>query len=392
MGNASSAGCSQPASLARRRLLLSATLGSTAALLGCGGGGDRPPPDATIQAVGKTGLNPLRPGTQATRSWRMGFGRVPPRSTLESLLQGLAAMPAHADFAVMQEELPWQELLAGVPAPTLVERDLAPLADHIGRLGLELVLALELTDGLARGQELPALLALGRSVQEPAVRNAYAAYALAANRRLRPSVLGLATETNAVRLLAPPALYRAVVQAANAAAQAVGTDDPARRLMASVQVEVAWGVMPGQKGVYQGLARDLADFSFCHQVGLSSYPYFAYATPEDIPANYYRRLLNGSGRQAMVAESGWPSASQGGIHSSPEMQARYLVRHAGLLDSVKASGLAQLLQADLDLSSLPPAVAQGMALFGSLGIMDASFGAKPAQGVWSKLFARPLAG
>lgn len=392
------------ATLLNRRRWLGAAAGATlGGLVGCGGGGgDASAPSGTALPVA---VAPTPPGqatpsgpsnpqatTQAvadSRSWRMGFSRVPPTATLASMLEGLNLMRGRAEFVVMQEHVAWGELLAGVAPSALVERDLAPLADHIRGLGLEVVMLLELTDGMARGQEPAALLATGRSLTEPGVQQAYAAYAAAVSQRIRPASLGLATETNAVRLLAAPALYQAVVQAAGAAAAAVRAVDPARELMVSAQVEVAWGLMPGQSA-YQGLSRDLADFAFAQVIGLSSYPFYGHAAPEDIPADYYSRLLSGSARPAMVVEGGWPSTGREGLVTSASMQSRYLERHAALLDSVSARGVAQLLLADLDLSASTPEVAAAMALFSSMGVMDSRFQQKPAAATWDRQFSRRL--
>ncbi len=310
-------------------------------------------------------------------------------ATLESMLQGLNLMRGRAEFVVMQEHLAWGELLAGVAPATLVERDLAPLADYIRGLGLEVVMLLELTDGMSRGQEPAALAATGRSLTEPSVQQAYAAFAVAVCQRIRPASLGLATETNAVRLLAAPALYQAVVQAAGAAAAAVRAADSARELMISAQVEVAWGLMPGQ-AAFQGITRDLADFAFAQLIGLSSYPFYGHAVPEDIPLDYYSRLLSGNARPAMVVEGGWPSIGRAGLVTSAAMQRRYLERQALLLDNISARGVAQLLLADLDLTNSTPEVAAAMALFASMGVLDSTFRQKPAAAAWDLQFSRRL--
>jgi hypothetical protein len=78
--------------------------------------------------------------------------------------------------------------------------------------------------------------------------------------------------------------------------------------------------------------------------------------------------------------------------SSRDKQARYLARHAQLLDEVRARAWVQLLFADVDLASLAPPVPDNLPLFASIGLTDPDFRAKPALGVWDQLFARRLAG
>jgi len=243
----------------------------------------------------------------------------------------------------------------------------------------------DLTDGLSRGEEAPQLRALGRSLSEPAVQQVYRDYVAAVVRKLQPEYLGLAAETNLIRAAAPASVYAAVVRAANAAAaDLVGVTGAPRFI--SVQVETAWGVFNGSP--YVGVDADLRDFPFTQLLGLSSYPYFVFAQPEDMPIDYYSRLSTGHTLPAMVVEGGWTSATAGTITSTPEKQARYITRHAQLLDSVNARGLVQLLYADLDLTTYPAPIPANLPLFASIGITDSNFGAKPAQAAWDALFAR----
>ena len=156
--------------------------------------------------------------------------------------------------------------------------------------------------------------------------------------------------------------------------------------MFSVQVETAWGVLGGT-GPYAGVERDFTDFPFVQLLGLS-YPYFSFARPEDLPTNYYSRLLNSRTLPVMVVEGGWTDSSAGNVSSSPELQAHYVTRHAQLLDAISARGVIQLLFADIDLASYPQPVPPNLPLFTYIGLTDSDFQAKPALAVWDTLFAR----
>jgi hypothetical protein len=123
-------------------------------------------------------------------------------------------------------------------------------------------------------------------------------------------------------------------------------------------------------------------------LGLSSYPYFVFGQPEDMPNDYYSRLLVGRTLPAMVVEGGWTSAAAGTIASTPEKQARYITRHAQLLDSVSARGLVQLVYADLDLATFPPPIPPNLPLFVNIGLTDSNFADKPALPAWDALHAR----
>lgn len=358
----------------RRKLLLAAASSALAlGSAGCGGGAPTPAPP---------------PPPTSTRSWKMGFFPTPPKYDTATLLHGVDLWSTRAELAVIHEELPWTELLAGTSADTILERDKLPLVQVYRSKGLQLYFMADLTDGLSRAEEAPQLRALGRSIGEPAVQQVYRDYVAAVIRKLAPDYIGLAAETNLIRALAPASVYAAVVQAANGAAAALRplTSVP---MFVSVQVETAWGVFTHTP--YAGVDTDLHDFPFTQILGLSSYPFFSYAQPEDLPADYYSRLLTGHGLKAMVVEGGWSSASAGSISSSPEMQARYITRQSQLLDSIDALGVVQLMFADLDLSTYPQPQPASLVQFAHLGLTDSSFAAKPALAAWDALFARKLA-
>jgi len=339
-------------------------------LQGCGGGGpggETPPPDRT-------------------RTWEMGFFYTPPRFDVASVLRTIDTFSPRSELVVIHEELPWADLIHGVSPDTILDDTKVDLVNYLRSKGQRLFFMADLTDGLSRAEEAPQLRGLGRSIAEPEVQQLYRDYVLAVARKLQPDYLGLAAETNLIRQAAAPAVYDAVVQAANDAAADVKAAGVLAPLLISVQVETAWGVLVGS-GPYLGAEIDFADFPFLQILGLSSYPYFGYAQPEDIPVDYYIRIFNGRSLPAMVCEGGWTSASVGGIASSPDAQARYIARHAVLLDSIAAEAVAQTLFADIDLASVPNPPAN-LPLFTSIGLVDVDFGAKPALAAWDALFVR----
>ncbi|MRR49563.1 MAG: hypothetical protein EG825_01395 [Rhodocyclaceae bacterium] len=294
-----------------------------------------------------------------------------------------------AEIAAIHEDLPWKDLLAGVSPDVILDRDKAELIKYLRAKGLKLYLMADSNDGLARGQEAPQLRALGRSLVEPAVQEAYRRYVMAFARRFKPEYIGLAAETNLVRELAPPALYGAVKRVAGDTAKELRAAGNTSMLLTSVQVDVAWGRLL-RRGNYVGAEPDFADFPFIDVLGLSSYPYFSYAEPEEIPDNYFSRILNGRSLPVMVVEGGWTSASVAQLSSSPQMQARYLARLAQLADGMRARAVIQLLFADMDEESYPKPHPPNLSWFTRIGLVDANFRPKPAVTVWDQLHRRTL--
>ncbi|MFO1078239.1 MAG: hypothetical protein U1E73_11015 [Planctomycetota bacterium] len=341
-----------------------------AALPACNGGGTAAPPSVPA------------------RTWALGFAATPPVLTTQSVLQGIDLWSQRAEYTVVHEELPWTDLLAGMPPEQILQRDKVDLIAYLRQRGLGLFFMLDLTDGLSRAEEAPQLRTLGRSLSEPAVQAAARAYAAAVVALLAPDYLGCAAETNLIREAAPAPLYDAVVATANAIAQDLAAVPDRPVFYVSVQVETAWGLFTS--GPYLGTAEDVVDFPFAEALGLSSYPYFVYATPAEIPVDYYARLVHEWGLPAFVAEGGWASESVGLGSSSAQMQADYLGRQVDLLDGIGAIAWLHLLFADPDLAQWPQPQPSNLPLFTSIGLCDSDFTPKPALAVWDEAFARPL--
>lgn len=329
----------------------------------------------------------LGPGVSSSgsRSYRMGFSGIPPRPELAQVIATIDLWAPRADAALMSGELPWDSLLAGRPPDSVVFRNMLPLAQYYRAKGLRIVVMIDPANGLDRAGESNELVAAGHSITEPAIQQLYRRYMVAIDSIIRPDQLGFALETNLIRAIAPPTLYQALRQMANDAASDVHAVDPLRTLMVSVQVDAAWGrLLPAP--AYVGVGQDFADFPFLQVLGLSSYPYLAgFAQPEDLPGDYYSRLIEGHSVPVMVTEGGWSSVTVSSTVTSPAMQRRYIVRQALLLEGMPALALFQLTFTDLDLTVWTP----GVAPFAYLGLVDVDLHPKPALAPWDSLFALP---
>ena len=342
---------------------------------------------AAMLSCASSGTEPS--STRTPRTYRMGFSPVPPRLTIPEVLRTIDEVGKHADGALMVVDVPWRALLADTSASELVRRDNLPVAQLFRQRGLPIVATVELANGLDRTAEAEALVALGRSIAEPAVQRAYREFVVAFDSIVRPGWLGLAMETNLIRAAAKPAVYDAVVAMTNAAAAQLRAAGSSTLLMVSVQVETAWGRLAGAGGgTFVGVQRDRADFPFVQVLGLSSYPYLGgFATPEQIPLDYFTRIAGGTGVPMMIVEGGWTSGAVPGLSSSPDLQARYIRRQMQLADEAKLLGVYQITFTDLELSSYPVPSGSILPLFAQLGLVDAAYRAKPALAVWDSVLA-----
>lgn len=328
-----------------------------------------------------------------TRSYLMGFSVVPPKPDINVAVRSMEIWTRRADAAIMHLDVPWALLLAGASPEDALRKDGIDLEHYYRLKHLKLVVTIDVTNGLDRESEAPALVAAHRSITEPAVQRLYRNYVGVLVDRLHPDYLGLAAETNLIRQIAPRPVYDAVVRMTNDAASDIRRSRSATALplYISVQVETAWGKLV-QQGAYVGVDQDLRDFPFVNVLGLSSYPYLGgFKDPDQIPLDYYTRVRGSRVLPMMVVEGGWPSASVRGIFaSSPEMQVRYIARQSQLLDEANAIGVFQLSFTDLDIGSFPKPVPAILRLFATLGLVDANLKPKPALASWDTIFARRL--
>ena len=332
------------------------------------------------------------PGTSPTRTYRLGFSATPPRLTIESVLATIEAWRTHADVALINQGVPWRALLNDTSAAELVTRDLKQLAALYHSRGLPLIVEIDVTDGLARDREAPELVALGRSIAEPAVQQRYREYIAAVDSILHPEYLGLAMETNLIRAIAPPSVYAAVATMTAGGENTLVAQHSTAKRFVSVQVETAWGRLPNV-GHFVGIDTDRADFPFITAIGLSSYPFLAgFADPGEVPVDYYARLTETSALKLpmLVVEGGWSSGSVTGVTSSPERQAAWIKRQMELADRAALVAVTQISFTDLDVSSYPVPSGSILPLFAQLGLVDVDLHPKLALTEWDHAFARPL--
>src|SRR4051812_23495555 len=235
------------------RRLVSLTVGMAALLVSCA----RPAPAPEVSS-------------RDTRSYFMGFSVIPPKPDIKIAVRSLDIWTRRADAAIMHLDVPWALLLAGTSPEDALRKDGVDLEHYYRSKHLKLVVTIDVTNGLGRESESPALVAAHRSITEPAVQRLYRNYVRALVETLHPDYLGLAAETNLVRAIAPRQIYDAVVRMTNDAATDVRRSRSAASLplYVSVQVETAWGRMPQRS--YVGIDQDVRDFPFINLLGLSS--------------------------------------------------------------------------------------------------------------------------
>ncbi len=328
------------------------------------------------------------------RTYRMGFANSSPSfNSFDTVILSLNLWTQHADAAIISTEVPWDSLYAGESIQKYVLNNYVGLANFYQAKNLKLWVYIDPENGLNRASDSDQLVALGKSISQSDAQKIYRRFVVVMDSLLKPDHLGLALETNLIRAAASSSIYNGVKQAVNNAATDVRAIDQNVKLSVSVQAEVAWGKLAGN-GSYIGIGQDLADFSFVQEMGISSYPYFNFSTPADLPLNYYSTLVAGKSLPVFVSEGGWASQTfmgpNGVINSSNTIQQNYLTRQSQLLDQAQAIALFQLTFTDINLSTVPSYVNPTIKYFAYLGLVDGQLLPKPSLTTWDALFKRTL--
>ncbi len=328
-----------------------------------------------------------------SRTYYMGFQNSAPRyDNIDIVLQALSLWTPRADAAMITTEVPWKQLLNGVTVNDYVLSEYKGLVDYYRILDLKLWVYIDPQNGLDRTNDAVDLQKAGKSIADVDMQLLYQKFVIAMDSILHPDHLGLALETNLIYAAAPTSIYEGVKVAANNAAAAIRLRNETLPLSISIQAETAWNKFSG--GPYAGIAKDFTDFPFIDELGISSYPYFGFSKPNNIPINYYSRLIEGKNIPVFISEGGWPTESlttaDQSFVSSQEIQRDYFTQHGKLLDEVKATAIFQLPFTDIDTDYLPADAPENIVYFTSLGLVDKSLQPKLALSIWDELYNRKL--
>ena len=330
--------------------------------------------------------------TPQERSFRMGFQNSAPQIDFDLIQQSLGIWTQRADAAMITTEVPWDGLLNGISPQKYVTDNYQGLVDFYRTKNFKLWVYIDPANGLDRAIDANALVKRGKSIADDDMQKVYKRFVIVMDSMLQPDHLGLALETNLIRILSPTSIYQGVKKVTNEVAAELKAKGTKAKVSISVQAEAAWGMFTHQ--LYIGIDQDLADFPFTEEIGISSYPYFFFKSPPDIPNDYYLKLVDGKNLPCFVTEGGWTSQSLGSpfntqIKSNEETQRMYMLRQEVLLHFARGTGWFQLTFTDIDVTSLPDADST-LNYFATLGLVDVHLQSKTALTAWDDVFKKTL--
>lgn len=320
------------------------------------------------------------------RTYAVGWAPGAPRPDVELFLALVDSIAQVSDVTIIQQPVPWPELLAGAPIDSLVT-DRANVAAFMRAHGLDIIWLVDPLDGLNRRLEDPGLVDAGRSILEPEIRAMHDDWVLRIAAAVKPEWMGLASEINTLAAVGDPVLYAAILDMSNALAPQVRTVSPGTQVFVSFQVDQANGFLGDPVIDHFAL---IDDFDI-DALGLSSYPVFVFDDPADVPANYFSVFDAATDLPLIFVEGGWNSQDTQLTSGTPQEQVNFLARYEELLDGVNAELWVMLTFTDLDIPALglPPDRAAALSNFAFMGILDANLNRKPAYAEWQRIFERP---
>ena len=384
----------RPAFDPRRALVFAAAL--AVAALACSEGTPAASPAGPTGPVQPTGAT-----TEASRATSVfdsgytayGFFPSPPEGTLDSVLSHFKDMGEHADFILVQPNIPWEDFRGGVEGESQAPTDLRNQTVLARQNGLEWVFVVDPLNGLNRREFLGLPAGWEASFANPDMRSAFTNFTLWIVREFSPRYLGLASEINTY-LDAYPADAENYLSLYRETYDRVKAEAPDTQVFVTFQWDDLNNMFaPAAEGRPAGQTNWEQVEAFEPRLDLwaiSSYPYFAFPTGEGIPADYYTPLLERTAKPLAVTEGGWTTRPLGPIQGDEQGQVAYLQAIHDQLGE-RLSFWVYLILTDFNMDSYgeimrqqgrPESDIEGISMFSAVGLQHFDGAPKPAMAVW----------
>jgi hypothetical protein len=323
-----------------------------------------------------------------------GFFPSPPEASLESVLEHYRSMGDHADFVLFQHTIPWEDFLSDVEGDTPKRKDIRNQMILARQNGLDAIYVVDPLNGMDRREFMGLPSDWEPSFGNPDVRAAFANYTLWIVREFRPRYLGLASEINTYLDAHPDdvdnylSLYQSVyVQ--------VKTEAPETLIFVTFQWEDLnnlWEPAAEGRLAYETNWDQMQAFEPNLDIWvISSYPFAAFPSAEDIPTDYYTPLLEQTSKPLAVAEGGFTSQPNPPFPGSTEDQVAYLNAIQDQIGGDRLAFWVYLLLNDFNMESYSRMMReqglgeddiQTLGMFASVGLREFDGTPKPALQVW----------
>lgn len=322
-----------------------------------------------------------------------GFFPSPPEVSTDSVLKLYKDLGNHADFVLLQQNVPWQDFVNSVDGESKSRTDLVNQVKLAQQNHLEYVFVVDALNGLNRRDFMGLPSGWDANFSNPKVRTAYTNYTLWIMRMFHPGYLGLASEINTY-MDAHPGDAPSFISLYNEIYKAVKAESPGTQIFVTFQWEDLNNLIPsageGRQPYHTNWDEVEAFEPNLDLWVISSYPFIVFKSGADIPSDYYTPLLSQTSKPLAVAEGGYTSKPVGSLPGSPEDQVAYLNAIHGQIGPRLAFWVYLLLN-DFNLGSYSlfmlgngqnPLDVATLGMFASVGLRNFDGTPKPAMEVW----------
>ncbi len=340
------------------------------------------PAGRTFQLEESSQLGESRVTGGSPRPYALGFAAVPVSLSEQAYERVFDVAAQQGDLIMIQRAVPWAELAPGADLLPQTEATIERERELLAGRGLELLFAIDPWEPTDRG--VLAGDAPGAGFADPAVADAFVAYAELVAERYRPRWLALAVDLDQFAQ-ARPNDVAAFKDAYVEAYKRVKEIAPGTLVFAIFQLEDLQGLLPWGAPHPPQWALILQLKPFLDVLAVSSFPSFIFPFADDIPPQYYSRLL-AFGKPLALAPTGFASEpGRGGVTFGAAVgQRRFVERLLAEAEAARWAFLVWLAPQDPRF-----AVAAPFDLVSRMGLRDRDGRAKPAWMVWTDQARRP---
>ncbi len=323
-----------------------------------------------------------------------GFFPSPPEVSLNSILNHYKSMGEHADFVLFQHAIPWEDFVDGVDGEAKSRTDIRNQMTLARNNNLDAIYVVDPLNGMNRREFMGLPAGWEASFANPDVRAAFTNYTLWILREFHPRYLGLASEINTYLDAHPDdagnyiSLYHSVYALVKAEA-------PETQVFVTFQWEDLnnlWEAAAEGRTAYDTNWDQVEAFEPNLDVwAISSYPFAAFSSGGDIPADYYTPLLSRTSKPLAVAEGGFASRANPPFPGDQQSQVDYLNAIHEQLGGQRLVFWVYLLLNDLNMDSYAKLLRQqglgerdieSLGMFASVGLREFDGTPKQALQVW----------
>jgi hypothetical protein len=355
------------------------------------------------------------PGGGAESSGRphteYGFFPSPPDFSREAILEHFEALGRHADFILLQPNVPWEAFLEGIGNKSQKKKDLQIQVELGRRNGLDAFFVIDPLNGLDRRQFFNMPKEWKASFGDPRVRTAFTNFTIWVVRTFKPRYLGLASEINTY-MDAHPEDVRNYLSLYSEVYELIKAESEETQVFVTFQWDDLNNMFPeaaeGRKPFHTNWEQVEAFGPKLDLWAISSYPYYVFNGGKQIPENYYTPLRNraanetgtedrgaeerGVPKPIAFAEGGFSSKDVGPISCTPEDQAAYMKavqEQLGddllfwvnlFLDDLDMNFYAELFEEQ----GRPGGEVETLSMFPFVGLRDHNGSPKPALALWDQ--------